>query len=224
VEGARPDGGGAGGVLLLLLLLMLLYLLLIPPPCRRSRTTPPSARARPSPSRRATSPSQVWMLLLLLLMLKTRVLPVSWSCCRPLLLTALVLAFAGSRVDSRATHMFISLAPSRTLGTQPWETPVAEVMAGLEETVEKWYACSSSSAQLISCSADSVLVQVHGVWRHERIRRKSPGRQRDTQVRQHSPTRLLFHCCPCCSVAAPAAAAEPRPLLLLAIGCGRRRY
>jgi hypothetical protein len=38
----------------------------------------------------------------------------------------------GSGPDSRTSQLFIALAPSESLGTQSWETPVGKVVQGIE--------------------------------------------------------------------------------------------
>jgi peptidyl-prolyl cis-trans isomerase A (cyclophilin A) len=50
-----------------------------------------------------------------------------------------MLAFAGHGKDSRACQFFVSYTDdAASLGTQPWETPFAHVVEGLEEVVAQW--------------------------------------------------------------------------------------
>lgn len=41
-------------------------------------------------------------------------------------------SYAGSGVNSRDTQLFISYGSAKSLGTQPWETPLGEVIDGME--------------------------------------------------------------------------------------------
>ena len=43
-----------------------------------------------------------------------------------------VVSFAGSGDNSRDTQLFISYGAAKSLGTQPWETPLGEVIDGME--------------------------------------------------------------------------------------------
>lgn len=50
-----------------------------------------------------------------------------------------MLAFAGHGKDSRACQVFVSYTDDHaSLGTQPWETPFAHVVEGLDEVVGQW--------------------------------------------------------------------------------------
>jgi len=42
-----------------------------------------------------------------------------------------LVSFAGSGPDSRTSQLFIAYGPSRSLGTEPWETPIGEVVDGM---------------------------------------------------------------------------------------------
>mmetsp|Transcript_39332 Transcript_39332/g.85551 ORF Transcript_39332/g.85551 Transcript_39332/m.85551 type:complete len:233 (-) Transcript_39332:466-1164(-) len=50
------------------------------------------------------------------------------------------MAYAGSGINSRSTQIWISFQPSRSLGTQPWETPFAQVHEESMEVVDAWYS------------------------------------------------------------------------------------
>mmetsp|Transcript_31508 Transcript_31508/g.64103 ORF Transcript_31508/g.64103 Transcript_31508/m.64103 type:complete len:253 (+) Transcript_31508:40-798(+) len=41
-------------------------------------------------------------------------------------------SYAGSGVNSRDTQLFVSYGSAKSLGTQPWETPLGEVIDGME--------------------------------------------------------------------------------------------
>jgi len=45
----------------------------------------------------------------------------------------------GSGPNSRTSHLFIALAASKSFGTQPWETPIGEVIKGIEN-VKNFYS------------------------------------------------------------------------------------
>jgi len=51
-----------------------------------------------------------------------------------------IVSFAGSGPNSRTSQLFISYGSSKSLGTQPWETPIGKVVEGMESTVTKFYS------------------------------------------------------------------------------------
>eukprot|EP00980_Cylindrotheca_fusiformis_P012413 scaffold3046_cov105-Cylindrotheca_fusiformis.AAC.12 len=50
-----------------------------------------------------------------------------------------IISFAGSSDNSRDSHLFISYGSAKSLGTEKWETPIGEVIEGMEN-VEKFYS------------------------------------------------------------------------------------
>jgi len=50
-----------------------------------------------------------------------------------------VISFAGSGSNSRTSHIFIAYGPSSSLGTMPWETPIGEVVDGMD-TLRRLYS------------------------------------------------------------------------------------
>lgn len=50
-----------------------------------------------------------------------------------------IISFAGSGPNSRTSQLFISYGSSKSLGTQPWETPIGKVTEGMESTVTKFH-------------------------------------------------------------------------------------
>lgn len=51
-----------------------------------------------------------------------------------------VISFAGSGPNSRTSQLFISYGNAKSLGTQPWETPIGKVITGMDTTVEKFHS------------------------------------------------------------------------------------
>jgi cyclophilin family peptidyl-prolyl cis-trans isomerase len=54
-----------------------------------------------------------------------------------------MVSFAGGGTDSRTTQLFVSLRDSKYLGKANWETPIAQVVEGMD-VVDTWYkGCAS---------------------------------------------------------------------------------
>ncbi|KAG7361492.1 cyclophilin type peptidyl-prolyl cis-trans isomerase [Nitzschia inconspicua] len=49
-------------------------------------------------------------------------------------------SYAGSGPNSRTSQLFISYGSAKSLGTQPWETPIGKVIEGMESTVTKFHS------------------------------------------------------------------------------------
>lgn len=49
-------------------------------------------------------------------------------------------SYAGSGKNSRTSQLFISYGSAKSLGTQPWETPIGKVVSGMESTVTKFHS------------------------------------------------------------------------------------
>lgn len=43
-----------------------------------------------------------------------------------------IISYAGSGKNSRSSHLFVSYGSAKSLGTQPWETPLGVVTSGME--------------------------------------------------------------------------------------------
>lgn len=50
-----------------------------------------------------------------------------------------IISYAGSGPNSRTSQMFISYGSAQSLGTQPWETPLGQVIEGMENA-EQFYS------------------------------------------------------------------------------------
>jgi cyclophilin family peptidyl-prolyl cis-trans isomerase len=50
-----------------------------------------------------------------------------------------IISYAGSGPNSRNSQMFISYGSAKSLGTQPWETPIGKVIEGMENA-EQFYS------------------------------------------------------------------------------------
>jgi cyclophilin family peptidyl-prolyl cis-trans isomerase len=51
-----------------------------------------------------------------------------------------IISFAGSGPNSRTSQLFISYGSAKSLGTQPWETPIGKVIDGMDSTVKKFHS------------------------------------------------------------------------------------
>ena len=49
-----------------------------------------------------------------------------------------MVSFAGGGTDSRTTQLFVTLRDSKFLGKANWETPIAQVVEGMD-VVDAWY-------------------------------------------------------------------------------------
>ena len=49
-----------------------------------------------------------------------------------------MLSFAGGGADSRTTQLFVSLRDSKYLGKAKWETPIGQIVEGMD-VVDAWY-------------------------------------------------------------------------------------
>jgi cyclophilin family peptidyl-prolyl cis-trans isomerase len=49
-------------------------------------------------------------------------------------------SFAGSGKNSRTSQLFISYGYAKSLGSQPWETPIGKVIEGMESTVTHFHS------------------------------------------------------------------------------------
>ena len=49
-----------------------------------------------------------------------------------------MVSFAGGGANSRTTQLFVNLKDSRNLGKAKWETPIGQVVQGMD-AVERWY-------------------------------------------------------------------------------------
>jgi len=49
-----------------------------------------------------------------------------------------MISFAGGGADSRTTQLFVSLRDSKYLGKAKWETPIGQIVEGMD-VVDAWY-------------------------------------------------------------------------------------
>jgi peptidyl-prolyl cis-trans isomerase A (cyclophilin A) len=55
-----------------------------------------------------------------------------------------MLSFAGGGADSRTTQLFVALKDSNRLGDNPWETPIGEVVKGMDVSQRSMGSMGSS--------------------------------------------------------------------------------
>ena len=68
-----------------------------------------------------------------------------------------MISFAGGGTDSRTTQLFVSLRDSKYLGKAHWETPIAQVVEGMD-AVDAWYkGCAAVRHNHVA----PVMVQLH---------------------------------------------------------------
>lgn len=82
-----------------------------------------------------------------------------------------MVSFAGGGSDSRTTQLFVSLRDSKYLGKANWETPVAQVVEGMD-VVDAWYKGCAAVRHHHVASPVVVQLQVsHSCWLWTQLRR-----------------------------------------------------
>lgn len=73
-----------------------------------------------------------------------------------------MVSFAGGGSDSRTTQLFVTLRDSKYLGKAKWETPIAQIVEGMD-VVDAWYkGCALTVHSLIaSCLMFNVYCPTH---------------------------------------------------------------